>query len=462
MIRSVLGVAIALALFGAAGGAEAQASGAEASTADKNCPDVLTTPSGARAFGQGALRSRECAVRLIEADGRTPGVQYETVRDHVAYLQAFYERRAARQQTYMDLASMVTIGGAAGASEGGLSASTRQAWIIAGVIPTVISRLNAYEPTRELFHGGALAAQLITIRYDRFNRALTMLSETRPIDCQPFDIALSRVLVGRAEAKATADRAARAALAVKVTPAGSARRNAEAASIAAAADAAAAVYDTDAVLLGEARRLRSHCADVRRRSERLSQAVVHARRLRSNLLATDYASDILLLDRALVAKDHDLRFTPLETLSAVVVSPLRALDTLISGEDSQAALDALKTQITFNGMNRSLTAISLPDLPAAESVIPVAPLSTAAVALDTATASTVLSRDLNDLRLATDVLAGLIASLEYEERWAREMFGAAAANHLTFAYDATNSTTTVAIGPAARPSAVASASTGTP
>lgn len=410
-----------------------------------DCTAVLQNVNRIQAFNQGDLSARECAVRLLQQDARLE-TDYLTAKAHVAMLQTFYSRRAQRQQTFLDLGSLVTIGGAAGAFEGGISASTRQAWVIAGVLPSIIGRFNTYEPTRELFQGGALAVHLITLRHDRIRRAITLLKASdKQVSCQGLEATLRAVVAGRA-ASAAAVQDATAAVATAATAPPARKAAAELAATSATARARDVAYDADGVLLAEARRLRNTCAALNQRALAVRAAQLAAEN-QATVLAGDYANDILSLDRALIAKDRDLRYSPIETLSAIVASPFRAVDALVTGESPQVALDSLKTQIAFSGINRSLASIPLPALPPTqEATGTVAPLSAEAIMLTGGRASTLVA-DVGDLRSAADLLAVQQQELIYNEGLAADLFGAAAANYLTFTYDAPTGTTTVTIGP---------------
>lgn len=374
------------------------------------------------------------------------------VRQSALALETFYSRRAQRQQTLLDLGSTVTFVGAAGAFEGGISDSTRNAWIIAGVLPSVIGRINSFEPTRELYHGGALAVHLITLRHERLTRAMTMLQDPRPPDCSPLDSAIIAITESRERARAAEQVAANAQSLAQRQPNATNVRAAQTR----AAEAAAARYDPDGVLLGEARRLRGVCSGLRRRAAAIRTSREQAGRF-SDAIAVDFANDLLQLDRALLAKDRDLRYTPIETLTALATSPLRALDSLVSGENSQAALDSLKTQIAFSGLNRSLSTIALPPIPPTiPAVGPVAGLSEAALALEQSGNSS-MAAVVHVLRDRAEQLADDQQALALEERFVSDLLGAVAADYLTFQFDAPTGTTVVTVGP--RPAQPALAAT---
>jgi len=345
---------------------------------------------------------------------------YLAARDSVMRLDYYYSRRAERQQTFLDAGSLVTVIGAAGAFQGNLSQQAREAWGVVAFTPSIVSQFNVYEPTRELFHGGSVAVQLITLRYDRLLRAIDMVNEapTPHRDCAPFREAVTNIRARRV-----------------VNP----RQRPMPPS-----------YDVDGVLFNEAVRLGAACETLRARAATLDFAVSSARRLRS-FFAQEYAADILALDKALLAKDRDLRNTPIETLASILTSPLRAADFAITGENTKAAVDALKTQVAFSGLSRSLASVALPALPQTGAVASIAPLSDAALALGNTEVSPAMRADVEDLRVHSANLVGIQAQQAYSERFASEMTRAAAADYLTFAYDAVTNTTLVTVGP--RPSA---------
>ncbi|AQR61511.1 hypothetical protein BZG35_07485 [Brevundimonas sp. LM2] len=337
----------------------------------------------------------------------------------------YYERRAQRQQTFLDGGSLITLIGAAGAFQGNITQQTREAWAVAAFTPSIISQFNVYEPTRELFHGGALAVQLITRRYERMFETLDILKKPpEGLSCALYSSLMSEIAGARQAAKAPV------------------------------------VYDPEGVLLGEVRRINDACNALaaRRNTIIVVARIATDRRAR---LGRDYAWDLLTLDNALVAKDQQMRSTPIQTLTALVSSPLRAVDFAITGENAQNGLNALKTQVAFAGMNRSLMALDIPGLPTQGAVGPIAPLSERALALDTAGAPTDLKDHIGRLRALSGALEAAQFEQSYYERASSVLGQAISSDHLTFAYDATTNTTVVKVGP--RPveaGAIASSSTG--
>lgn len=386
-------------------------------------------------FRQGDLRARECALSQLRLWGAYRALpvaddasataerlrEYQNARNSVLRLDRYYARRAERQQTFLDAGSLITVVAAAGAFEGNISPRTREAWAVAAFTPSIISQFNAYQPTRELFHGGSLAVQLITLRYDRLIRAIDLADAPTPaVNCAGASGALTTITENRRSV--------------------------------------GAAYDGDGVLLQEARRLKTACLALQARARSLEFMASSARRLQSGFVQ-EYVADILALDDALLAKDRDLRFTPIETLAAIVTSPLRAADFAITGENTKAAVDALKTQIAFSGLNRSLASVPLPTLPTSGLVPPPPPLSEAAIALATQTAPEQLRNDVETLRGLSAEISHLQAQQAYTERFAAELVRIAAADYLTFTYDAVTNTTLVEVTSRPVPAAVAAGST---
>lgn len=382
--------------------------------------EAACTPDAAGKFGdflnfrRGRLPERECALRIIALAGadRDGEDQFAEVRRGVGLLHGFYNRRAERQQTFMDVGAGLTLFSSAAAFEGGLSNSTRQAWGVAAFAPVVLTQFNGNEPTRELFHGGALALQLITTRYDRLDRALEAVEAAETdTDCAGIN-----ALVGRLDEAMRAGRPLRR-------------------------------EDPEGLLVAEARELQGECLKLGGNHALMSDAVRYATTVRS-LLAADYADGVLQLDHALLAKDRDLRYTPAETLSAIVASPLRAADSLLTGENAQQALDILRTQVAFTGLNRSLGAVRLPPLPRA---LPEVGTITAGVdALDrtgSAARRAVFAPYMHDLRTHAAGLRRTQLQQDFALTLSAEYAAAAASDHLTFAYDPTTSTTTITLAP---------------
>jgi len=428
MIRTSIVAFAALTLLGGCASVATQPSAStarQAGLAGETCSSVRSVWASSLDFG--SLSERECPLRVIRS--ATSGVDghggFHEVRRGVQLLHGAYNRRAKRQQLFLDAGAGITVGSAAAGLEGGLSASTRQAWGIAAFAPVAISQFNAYEPTRELFHGGALALQLITSRYDRLHEALTL---AKGASSDPDCGAIANLIDELAPRQGSGPLAR---------------------------------HDTEGVLLVEARRLQQDCQTLAENHRGLVFAATYADQI-ADYLAAEYAADVLELDHALLAKDRDLRYTPMESLGAVAASPLRTIDSLLTGDDTQGALDAMKTQIAFSGLNHNLAAIRLPPLPSRAPAI--SGLSAVAESIDDTGA--IARRNATGpyvarLRAIAQTLQGLQTRQEFALALAGEYGLAANADYLTFAYDAVTNTTVITLAPRpTEPAALGSASTG--
>lgn len=372
-------------------------------------------------FEDGDLTAREGALKDLRAQTvgfpNPPTLKYPAVREPAQRLLSSYNRRAERQQTFLDLGSAITFTGAAGAFEGGLSNSTRTAWAIGAFTPTIISQFNAYEPTRELFHGGALALELITFRYDQILRnARLVTNPSRDLLCTDFESYASRV---RGWTQAS--------------------------------------WDQDRSIRLEADRLLAACRSLNMRMSDLAFVSSYATDIEAQLAAS-YAADVLRLDHALVGQDRELRYTPSETLSALISAPLRAADLVLTGTSTKSAIDSIATLNAFRGMNQSLERVALPPLPAAAPALAeLSPLVRARIT-HSATHPDVVSL-IRDLDNGASRLARGEAEFAFRLGSARELLQAAQSDYLSFDYNTSTRTATVALG--RRPAeATATATTG--
>jgi hypothetical protein len=397
---------------------------------ERECSAIQRHAGLFRAFEQGDLNARECALRRIQLN-LAGSSEYSTARENVRLLETFYVRRAQRQQAFMDTWSLVTFVGAAGALSGNMSTHTQQSWATVAFAPSVISQFNAYEPTRELYHAGSIGLQLITLRNDRINESIRLLTPpTSSAPPSPF---------GTVSCKDATDLVARVQKKRSDHP---------------------STYDTESVLLAEVRRLSAACSSLSARQQAIDFTVDYAKLVQTNMVR-EYANNVISLDRALLARDRDLRYTPLETLAAIVSSPLRAADFVITGDDTKTAVDSLKTQVALTGLDMSLAPIILPSLDPKAAVPAVAPLSAAAAALKAGPADGLPDELAQAAEIATN-LGGLQQRQSFRERLATDLIVAAAADQLTFSYDAITRVTTVKLAAKPAPTTLATGSTSTP
>lgn len=292
-----------------------------------------------RRFGHGDLNARLCALAALEllrtpleADdlGRSEEdagallnrFSVEAVRD----LEYFYQRRAERQQTFIDWSSGVTVVGVAGAAASGrVGAATQRAWGYAALLPIVLGQLNAHEPTRNLYSAGALGLTLIQARY------VVIGDAEREIDTSSIKIDAG------------------------CTPSGG---------YSPPRSAAAAAAATHALIAAERSRLVGICLDLVERIDRLDRLDASLRMARLTR-ARSLAADAYAFDERLLRQDRDLRFTPLETLRSLATAPFRAVDSLISGQDVDGAVSGFQSALALDRVGLTLSEIPLRPAPGA-------------------------------------------------------------------------------------------------
>lgn len=313
---------------------------------DANAGDIVER------IDAGSLAARQCAVNIIERQGRpsnpTSGsahgglVGLPGVADGVAKLQAYYVQRAHRQQTIMDLqAGMVVLLSLGAAAASGTPASTQRIWAYSAFAPVINSQINANEPTRNLYHGGALGLGLINERYDRISQLSPHAPATDPALCS--DTERKKLVDLSADIRRWGTTGASAGMAD--------------------GELTAAREDRTA-LLKDADRLIETCDTLRERHAGAGE-FRGALDVAVGRLAAGLSQDALALDQALLERDRGLRASPAETVGAIIASPLRTLDTILTGNSAQTAVNALKTQAAFAGLNQALSPIRLPAAPLA-------------------------------------------------------------------------------------------------
>lgn len=352
---------------------------------------------------------------LKSSDGVT--AEHVLARQRVTDLARFYMDRSSRQQRILDVASSVVVIGAIGAAaSGNVSTNTQNNWIYGALTPVVLAQFNANEPTRDLFFAGSLGMNLVTQRYDHLVGAAKRLKDRH----KGFE---ARTSQGCTDARAA------------VT----------------AANRLQAERADRAVIFPEAQRVMDQCHALEGAHAQLDLVVAAINAGQADWPAS-YARDALALDAALLTKDRDLRFTPIETVSAILASPFRAIDTLISGTDAQAALKKLETQEAFEGLDLTLAPVALP--------VPPAELNTPLRVSDAARARGAASSDaahvLTTLEKAVRGLETERLSLAQNIGVAKEQQLAAQVTNLDFDYNAISRRVTVSLNqPAPPPTALA-------
>lgn len=294
-----------------------------------NCDTAAGDGDWLRRFDDGTLGPRDCALRALRTEERSSTASLTSVRSDVADLSYFYERRARRQQIIVDTeAGLVFVGALGSALATGAGTTSQRVWAYATFAPAVASQIHANEPTRDLFHGGVQALALMSRRYDLLDELNTALGPKPAghgvVDCDHNQrAALSKLLEDIRKKAAGPDREA---------------------------------------FEREAERLLATC-------DALSLAEVQTGLFRDALefaverQPRQFAREVLALDQDILKRDRDLRYSPVETIGAIIASPLRTLDSVLTGENAQAALNTIKTAQAFSGLDQRLGKVRLPPLP---------------------------------------------------------------------------------------------------
>ncbi|MBL8550437.1 MAG: hypothetical protein JNJ73_10655 [Hyphomonadaceae bacterium] len=358
-------------------------------------------------------------------------IAFGQVRGCALRLQASYQRQAERRQRRIDHGSGVTFVGALGAGlSGPAGVNTQHIWLGGALLPVLVLDYSAHEPIRDLYHAGASAFQLVTTRYEQVQALAQTVDAT-------------------------------AGAAAPVEPPGCARVEVHVATL----TSWTKDDDRDA-LLPEAQRLLADCQKLTQ-TVRETNLLVQSARALGDLSTQRYATDILALDQLIIARSRDLRFTPFETISNIVVSPLRTLDAFLTGDGAKAAVDKLRSAVTFEAMKLDLQPINLPQLPG--QLTPTAPASAAARARlgvrrteENQRRGELVAAILIDL----DKVAGDLAMAQRQQAYRHALLSdlrtAAAYTELTFNYSATSGIVTVKLAPPSPPSPPAPTATSPP
>ena len=345
--------------------------------------------------------------------------QLSQIDEGVGYLRDYYALRARRQQMMVDVqAGIVFVAALGAAAASGTPASSQRVWAYTAFAPVLTSQVNANEPTRNLFHGGGLALDLLSARYAKLielRRALGPVG-ARP-DCSGSD----------------------------ETGLGAAR--ADVRSWSTASDETDVTRDDRTALLADADRLAASCRDLVERHDS-SEAFIAAFDAALITMPLAYGGAALSLDQSLLARDRQLRYSPAEMVSAVIASPLRTLDSLLTGQSAETAINTLKTQVAFAGLSQELAPIRLPPTPG--------PLTPVTLSNATEARSTVSRPRADHTARFTDALTTLensasdlrtkIGPWNYRAGLMAEIAAVAEADTLRFQYDSLAGNVTITLG----------------
>lgn len=311
------------------------ASSTLAAPASERTSDGCDLPSGRVffAFGRndGFVSASSCDLRKLQE----MVYSYEPVKDavvieHARNIRYYYQARTRRQQLLADTsAGLVFFNGLGYATQLG-GKDTLPYWGPAVALPVIIAQFNAYEPTGDLFSGGGLGLDLMNSRYVGFTLAASQLKT---------------YLTESTGQTATVCRNLKAQLNAATRSWG------------------AGQTDT-LVVLPEATSVDKACTDVQTFDTAVG-AFNAASEISMKNAGRQYATDMLALNNALISRDYKLRYSPAQALTSIVATPLTVGASLVTGQDHQAALDALKTQNAFADFNLKLSMIDVPPVPGA-------------------------------------------------------------------------------------------------
>lgn len=419
---------------------------------DRDCPHPDTVRDGGFSWlRSGTLEPRECVLagivewrRELSYTEHTPDAVFRGTLSWSEQLLRHYELRADRQQRIMDVESAVSFTGALGAGlSGRVGAATQRAWLGASFFPLLLMQQNNNEPTRDIYHAGAIGLAQINQRYETLFRIVAVSSveeqtATTTVTQSPTTAANQLPHCSPPAPDSTETTLAGIVAEVSQWPAS----------------------DRGAIL-PEAQRLLRACESLRSASNQIDIVDSNVQALQREW-ARYYADDVLELDAALLERDRDFRSTPFESIRLMTGAPFRALDNFLTGENTTAALDALKVANAFSGLSRTLSPITLP--PAPRTVEPIEPLSAAAWArLSTterpsaeanqryANQAQPLSQRVPEVVITLDRLATQLRSAQdwhnYRAGELAQLRQAAASNHLKFEFSTASRTVNVTLAP---------------
>lgn len=348
------------------------------------------------------------AVPLAELRAISSGAQTDASQlpCRLATLRSRYASRAGRQQALTDTGAFVTgSAGIVAAFADGAGAATQGYWAAGALLPVLIASFNANEPTRDLFHGAGQGLDFMTARYGEIRLTTRQLlrTMTRADSITDWPNATwTNGLPNPAPDVACASLNARMG---HIESQGAEIAKTEARRVLAACSSAAVARSALVVF---------------------AQAAAGAQEQYSVL----EASDALKLEAAIAQRDHDLRYSPIETFAALAAAPFEAAGALLSGENGREALEALKTQAAFRGLSIDLAEIDLPATPARLNDVVV-------------TDASIAHREIRD---AANMLNQAAPHYNRAIGLAERLGRAAKARRLSLGYDATTRAISVGLG----------------
>lgn len=250
----------------------------------------------------------------------------DAVAGHVDCLARNYGGLSGEQQRAVNTGSQIVTITAGGGLLSGAYPVVQRAFGYAAFTPILINQISALEPKRDLFAGARIGLNRIAERYVALQQASDAVAE---IDTTEFgrriDDGCKAVwdLLGRAEPAAPA----------------------------------AGASASSGVVIAEAQRLGNQCETLHRVNAD-HQLIQQDISLLRGEIPRHYAADVFAFHDNLQQRHREMLFTPTEALTAILASPFRAADQLLTGENGQQAEEQIRTQRAFEGLNQVLTPLA--------------------------------------------------------------------------------------------------------
>ncbi|MFC7377299.1 hypothetical protein [Brevundimonas sp. GCM10030266] len=298
------------------------------------CP---TSRPGIRPGRPGAAANRACAIEFLvnqrrdsltafERRGADPVGVWSGLLAGSDMLRNFYLARGEGGQFVHDRgAELAGVGGTGAALSTASSAGTVAAWGYVALASLLVVNFTASKPRGDLYQAGHLGVGFIENRYMvLMNRGAALRAASDPNGpcalSQGREGGLGKVLDQLGKVEAWPDAADRAAF------------------------------------LPVLRRISEVCTQITIGERRIAELAGRLETL-DNTWPAAYADDLLALDARVERADVLLRPTPGTALTGAASGTLRALDSLISGQNSQEAVNRVRTNALLDSMTVSLTPI---------------------------------------------------------------------------------------------------------
>lgn len=283
-------------------------------------------------FWEGLSGSRRCIVGFLRAQRRTGILATEAPDEDLRWpqllndsetLRDFYLARSDRNQAFQDGGATAAGAGALGASlSTAAGAGTVAAWGYLALAGVLTVNFTGSQPMRDLYYAGHLGVGYIENRY------LVLVNRTNALGRIPAAVPCNQTEVfnrlGVVEAwPDAADRAA---------------------------------------FLPMLRQIHDVCARIADGENQIEDMTVNLA-VANDLWPAAFADDLLALDGKLDRADVQLRPTPGAALSSAASGTLRALDSLISGQSSQEAVNRVRINTLLDNMTVDLTPVRVGSAP---------------------------------------------------------------------------------------------------